>query len=249
MRLWAILPLAAFCAGCASKETIRFQAGAQQQAMMRDGNPALVSRQKGSIVLARPAARTFDSNARPAFIIGLNNLGAGPIEFAISNVRVTQRVEGREYALHVFTYDELAQEERNRQVAMAVLAGVAVGANAVAASNAGYYNRNSTVSTPRGTYQVSTTGYSPTAAAIAQSNAAAQNEAIVATTIEQGQRNMANLERAILKDNTLLPGEWYGGQLHLSVPSDGAGRAKQYIVVVDLGQDRHELVIEQGTAH
>jgi hypothetical protein len=46
----------------------------------------------------------------------------------------------------------------------AVLVGVAAAGNAYSASQAGYYNADSTVSTSRGTYQVHTTGYSPTVA-------------------------------------------------------------------------------------
>lgn len=70
---------------------------------------------------------------------------------------------------------------------------------------------------PRGgIYQVRATGYSPTAAAIAQSNANAQNAELVSATIERGRANMAMLERAVIKENTLMPGEWYGGQLHIA---------------------------------
>jgi hypothetical protein len=54
--------------------------------------------------------------------------------------------------------------------------------------------------TPRGTYQVHTTGYSPAAAAIAQSNANVQNAEMISATIERGQANMAMLERAVIKD-------------------------------------------------
>ena len=43
---------------------------------------------------------------------------------------------------------------------------------------------------------------------IAQNNAAVQNEAMFAATIEKGQRNMAALEQTVIKDNTLMPGEW-----------------------------------------
>jgi hypothetical protein len=32
---------------------------------------------------------------------------------------------------------------------------------------------------------------------------------MIGTAIETGQRNMAVLEQAVIKDNTLLPGEWY----------------------------------------
>ena len=63
--------------------------------------------------------------------------------------------------------------------------------------------------------------YSPTASAIAQNNAAYQNEAMISATVETGQRNMAVLEQSVIKDNTLMPGEWYGGQLHLAPPTDG----------------------------
>lgn len=124
-------------------------------------------------------------------------------------------MNGQLAGLKVITYDELVSEERTRQVAAAVLVGLAAGANTAAASQAGHYSHNTTVYTPRGTYTGTTTGYSPAAAAIAQSNAAAQNEAMIWATIERRQQNLAMLEQAVMKDNTLLPGEWYGGQLHL----------------------------------
>jgi len=102
------------------------------------------------------------------------------------------------------------------------------------------------VFTPRGTYQVNTTGYNPAAAAIAQSNANAQNAGMISATIERGQANMAVLERSVIKDNTLLPGEWYGGQLHIAplVSQDGA---KTYTIIVTVGSDRHEIRISQGS--
>jgi len=149
-------------------------------------------------------------------------------------------------ALKVITFDDLMLEERNRQIARAFIGGLAVAANSYSASRAGYYNNTSTVSTPRGTYRVNTTGYSPTAAAIAQTNAAAQNEAIIAITIEQGQRNMADLERGVIKDNTLLPGEWYGGQLHFQPLNSDADGPKRYSITIVIGSDRHEIEISQS---
>jgi hypothetical protein len=175
----------------------------------------------------------------------MNNVGRAPVDFTVANVDVTQSINGQDMALHVFTFEELAQEERNRQIARAVLVGLAAGAGAASAASAGYYNQRSVVTTPRGaTYQVNTTGYSPTAAAIAQSNVAANNEAMIATTLEQGQRNMAALEQTAIKDNTLLPGEWYGGRLELAAPI-GSER-KTYTITITLGSERHEIVIEQG---
>ena len=135
-------------------------------------------------------------------------------------------------------YPELRE---NRQVARAVLAGVAGAANVYSASQAGH----GSYTTPSGR---TGTFYSPTAAVIAQNNAAVQNEAMFAATIETGQRNMAALEQTVIKDNTLMPGEWYGGQLHIAPPTDQPGGQKSYTIVITVGQDRHVVDVNQGPA-
>jgi len=243
MRILGIVALCAAVAGCVtSSETVQFRASnPQQQAMMRDGQPALVSRQKSSLVLVRPASRQLQANGRPVFVVGINNFGKGPVDFRVSQVEATQHVGGSDYGMQVVTFEMLAQEEKNRQVASAILTGVAGAANAYSASRAGY----GTYTTPSGK-----TGsfYSPTAAAIAQNNAAAQNEAMFAATVETGQRNMAVLEQSVIKDNTLMPGEWYGGQLHLAPPTDQGGGPKTYSIVIIVGADRHVVEVAQGPA-
>lgn len=234
--------LGGLLAGCASNETVQFRASnPQQQAMMRDGQPALVSRQKSSVVLVRPASRQLQARGRPVFVIGINNLGKQPVEFRVGQVEALQHVGAVDYQMQVVTYEMLAQEERNRQIAAAILTGVAGAANAYGASQAGY----GSYTTPGGR---TGTFYSPTAAAIAQNNAAVQNEVMFAATIETGQRNMAVLEQSVIKDNTLMPGEWYGGQLHLSPLSDKAGSQKTYTIIITVGDDRHVVDIAQGPA-
>lgn len=248
MRIAFVFALAALCSGCASHEIANFQPQAGQQAIVRDGQPALVSRAKNSIVLIRPASRQFVSGGRPVFVVGIFNLSPAPLEFRVADIQATQTVNQQEVQLKVFTYDELVQEERNRQVVAAILTGVAAGANAYSAAHAGYYNSTSTVSTPHGMYQVNTVGYSPTANAIAQANASAQNEAMISATIEQGQQNLANLEQGVIKDNTMLPGEWYGGQVHLQplASGDSGGSPKTYSISLLVGQDRHVINIVQA---
>jgi hypothetical protein len=81
---------------------------------------------------------------------------------------------------------------------------------------------------------------------IAQNNAAVQNEAMFAATVETGQRNMAVLEQSVIKDNTLMPGEWYGGQLHLAPPTDQGGGQKAYSIVIKVGRDLHVIEVAQG---
>jgi hypothetical protein len=117
-------------------------------------------------------------------VVGINNLDRVPLEFRVSQVEANQRVGESEYSMVVVTFEMLQQEEKNRQVAAAILTGVAGAANAYSASRAGY----GSYTTPNGK---TGTFYSPTAAAIAQNNAAAENEAMFAATVENGQRNMA----------------------------------------------------------
>ncbi|MEH2501415.1 hypothetical protein V1290_000226 [Bradyrhizobium sp. AZCC 1578] len=241
-----ILPIAALCAtlgGCVSNgETVSFKASnPQQQALMRDGQPALVSRQKTLLVLVKPAARQLQANGRPVFVVGINNLGRQPVDFRVGQVEAIQHVAGTDYSMQVVSYEMLVQEEKNRQVAAAILTGLAVAGNSYSAANAG----RGSYTTPSGR---TGTFYSPTAAVIAQNNAAVQNEAMVATTIEAGQRNMAALEQAVIKDNTLMPGEWYGGQLHLAPPTDQAGGQKTYTIVITVGSERHVINVAQGPA-
>jgi hypothetical protein len=135
----------------------------------------------------------------------------------------------------------LQQEEKNRQIAAALLTGVAGAANAYNASRAGY----GSYTTPSGR---TGTFYSPTAAVIAQNNAAVENEAMFAATVERGQQNMAALEQTVIKDNTLMPGEWYGGQLHLAPPTEQPGGQKVYSIVIVVGSDRHVIEVAQGPA-
>jgi hypothetical protein len=243
MRILGIVALGAALSGCVTNnETVQFRtSNPNQQAIMRDGQPALVSRQKTSVVLVRPASRQLQANGRPVFVIGINNFGKVPVDFRVAQVEATQRVGASEYAMQVVTFEMLQQEEKNRQVAMAILTGVAGAANAYSASRAGY----GTYTTPRGG---TGTFYSPTAAAIAQGNAAAQNEAMFAATIERGQQNMAQLEQSVIKDNTLMPGEWYGGQLHLAPPTDQGDGQKVYSIVITVGSDRHVIEVAQGPA-
>jgi hypothetical protein len=243
MRNLRIVALCAALSGCVTAgETVSFRASnPQQQAMMRDGQPALVSRQKSSLVLVRPASRQLQTNGRPVFVVGINNIGKQPVDFRVGQVEALQHVGASDYDMQIVTYEMLVQEEKNRQVAAAILTGVAAAGNAYSASQAGYGH----YTTPGGR---SGTFYSPTAAAIAQNNAAVQNETMVAATIESGQRNMAVLEQSVIKDNTLMPGEWYGGQLHLAPPTDQAGAPKTYTIVITVGNDRHVIDVSQGPA-
>jgi hypothetical protein len=229
-------------AACAQTEVARFQARDGQQALVRDGRPAIVSRRGSSLVLVSPATRQFKAGKRSAYVVAIKNLSAGPIDFTVGNLWVAQLVGGQvTNRLRLYTYEDLVSEERTRQIVAGVAAGLAAGANAYSAANAGYYNANATVYGPRGVSNVNISGYDPAAAQIAQARAAAQNDAMIASIIETGRRNLDALERSVIKDNTLLPGEWYGGQVVFDPPKNVEG--KNIVISIQVGSDLHQVEV------
>jgi hypothetical protein len=112
---FAVLLCAAVVAGCVTTETVEFKPRADQQAMVRDGVPGLVSTQKDSIVIARPAARQLQIGGRPIFVIAIYNRSRTSEEFRVANVRVTQNLNGNDAQLKVITYEDLVSEEKTRQ--------------------------------------------------------------------------------------------------------------------------------------
>jgi hypothetical protein len=120
----AALVLALGVTGCATTETAKFQPAIGQQALIRDGQAAIVSKKPGSVIIIRPAARDFQSGSRPAFVVGIYNPTGQPQNFFLTNISVTQVKNGAPpKRLKVYSYEELAKEERNRQIAARGLAG------------------------------------------------------------------------------------------------------------------------------
>lgn len=239
----ALTTLSVVVSACARMEAAHFEARPGQDAIIRDGQPAIVSRLKNSIVIVRPASRQFQAGRRPVYVVAMYNLTNAPLQFSVASVSVTQRLNGQMVALKVYNYDELVGEERRRQAVQALATGLAAAGNSMSAANAGYYHGTANVYGSGGMATVNVSGYDPTAAAIAQNRAAAQNEAMIADTIATGQRNMDMLEHSVIKDNTLLSGEWYGGQLQFDPPAGSGG--KSYTITVPVGSDVHQIEVTQ----
>jgi len=238
VRLSAAIAAAFLISGCVH-EVARFTPQGDQQAIYRDGNPAIVSRKAGSIVMVQPASRQFQVGVRPVYVVGIYNLGAAPLNFAMRGVAAHQIRNGQvDRDLKVYTFEQLVAEEKARQFVVGLLTVVTVGANAAAAANSGHYTAHGTVYGRGGPRHVTVSGYSPTANAINQARAASQNEAMVGNVIEQGRHNLASLEQGVLKDNTMMPGEWYGGQLHIDPVLEGD---RKFRISIQVGPDVHEI--------
>jgi hypothetical protein len=66
-------------------------------------------------------------------------------------------------------------------------------------------------------------------------------------TIEAGRQNLFALERTIIRDHTLMPGEWYGGQVHLEAALGQSGLGpKTYSISVLVGLDAHSIEITEA---
>jgi hypothetical protein len=218
IRLAGALGLAAafIVTGCASSEQVLLTASTDQQAIMRNGVPALISNKK-NVVMLRPNSRQMPTGSRPAFTIAVFNAGKHPITLQESDIRAEQSLGGRTASIRIFRYDELVKEEQDRQTAQTVIAVLGGVSGAIAASNAGYAKQS-----------------------MVASRTAADFEAIKA----QGEANLDNLQAVILKDHTVMPGEWYGGTVmlqSLNTPESGLS----YAVAVSFGGEEHRFSVSQ----
>ena len=125
--------------GCNTLEPVQFTPSLNQSAIIRDGIPAIVSRKANSIVMVSPAKRGEPANGRLVFVVAINNLTKQPIDFQVAEIAATQiNADGSPTPLIIIPYEQLVSEENTRQVATALLTGVAAGANAYSAAYAGY---------------------------------------------------------------------------------------------------------------
>jgi hypothetical protein len=228
---FALLAMTGLCAYVPT-EKVAFTAGPQQQMIVRDGRNAIVSKRRGSTVMVSAASRELASGRRPVFVVAVQNTGKTPAEFRVSGVSAVQTQDNApSRAMAIVPYEQLVSEERARQVASAVLVGLAVVGNSVSAQHASYTRSGR---------------YSPLAGAINGARADSLNADLIAGTLITGEVNLAALEQDILKDNTVMPAEWVGGQLHMEPPAGDSAQVKAYVITVPVGSDVHEIVVRQG---
>ena len=212
-------------AGC-MQEKVSFVALKGQEVIIRDGRSGLMSHGSRTDVVVSPASRAVNPGQRPVLVIGIRNNSGKPINFLMSGVTVRQTVNGQVVrVLPVKTYEQLVKEEQTRQIVGAILLGAAAGANSYSAANR--YN-------------------SPIANSIASAHADHQNAAMIGNAAAQGSFNFAALEASAIKDNTIMPGETYGGLLYFDPPQDAGSASKTYSVVVQMEGDAHEISVTQS---
>jgi hypothetical protein len=236
-RLLAAMAACALGNGCVTAQTdsVSLQPKPKQEYVVRGGERLLASKQAHSVVVIRPVAAELVGETRPIFVVGIENPSRQPVDFRVANINVTVTAPQRQ-SLKVHTYDELVEEMHGRNsdefFASLILADVSTqGANRAGA-------------------QLDTLGsYGMTDAAAKssqiKSTVAAGNTVVLGGSILQGIDRLDELEKHVLKDGRVMPGQWHGGQLHIDRPP-GDGR-KAYTIAVMVGPDRHEFDIVQQT--
>ena len=83
---------------------------------------------------------------------------------------------------------------------------------------------------------------------MAIANANAQNNAMISNAADQWQANLGALEANVLKDNTVMPGEWIGGTVTFEAPRKeyADGKAKSYSIAVKVGDETHIIEAVQA---
>ncbi|MGU3496368.1 hypothetical protein ACLBXM_20200 [Xanthobacteraceae bacterium A53D] len=236
----AALLVATSLAGCQTLEKYTFATAPGQQVVTRQGRESVLSQQKSSTVILAPSSRAQVAGARPQFVAIITNTGKSPEEFRYANVSVTNAVA--DVPLKVYSLDELQTEARNAAIASAIIIGaVGVAASAAAANAATYRSGSGTVYGPYGASSYRWTSYNPAAGAAVAAAGGAATGAAVAGQLAQGEQNIQALETSMLMDNTVMPGETYGGALVFEPIRNDAGgnEQKAYVIRVVVGNDVH----------
>jgi hypothetical protein len=221
---------------------------------MRDGEPTLLSTQK-QVVMLRPATAVTRHGARPAFVIAVYNRSNRPVELRMAGITAAQTgLTANANPIHVYSYDELTAEVRRKQAWASVGVALTGAAGAMGAANAGYTNTYGSYSgrvsgpdssaTMAGTYSATT--YDPGRAYAAQAINNAQTAENFAAVQAQGQQRLGELQGTILKDNTVLPGEWIGGLVVLDAPPEAADGVASYRIDVRFGDEVHSFEVSQA---
>lgn len=223
-RVCCVALAAAMLAGCVTTDRVSFRpTGPGQLPIYRDGRAAMASTGSVTRVVVVPKLRQQQRNQRPVFVVAIQNGGAQPVNFMLASTTVELTRSGGVQPLQVVSYEQLVQEARNEQIAGLILGAVLIGAGAAAAS-------------ARPTYSNAVLVGSLTGAGVGTMIGSA----------ERGDEAIARFEEVVMKDHTVMPGEWFGGQLHVQAPSDiPADQTATYRVTIRLGPDTHAFDVVQ----
>lgn len=248
IRFLALGALGLSIVGCAApRDTFTLSAGENQQSVIRDGVPALVST-KRNVVFLRPAEDLQNSFERPRFVVAMFNRGKNPATMQVSDIDV-RSTRPQVARLRVYTYAELMAEVETKKNTALVLTALAGAAGAYSAAQAGQvqttgsFTRQGPYGASYGTYSATT--YNPALAQIAMNQNADRTAYDMASIQAQAQGKLQELQGTILKDHTVMPGEWHGGVIVFDDPPKSTAGAAEYQITVRFDGEEHVFNVAQ----
>ncbi len=261
-----VLVLTFLAAGCATKVKITADPKGNQQQVYQDGRSGLVSKKK-HVVTVSPLQAVFKQDGRAKFVVALQNRSKKPFDVSTDNIMaegkkyrtetvpdpskpdaktssVERTVVSATIPLKIYTYEELDEEidrkETQRKI-LAVLAGslASVGSDSGYRQTTGSYTYESNrYGGPSGYGSYSETTYDYAAAAQSRRENEARTERLMGRIEEKAKIDKAEIQKTLLKRQTVMPGQWYGGTVVMDAPI--LSEPKSGIVIhISLGNDEH----------
>jgi hypothetical protein len=227
----------------------------EQVSRMESGVAAVDDTTAGSSV--RLVQAEDDLKKRGSIELLVMNHSDKPFNFGPENV--TAKLAD-ETPVAIITYEQLAHEEKRREMWAAVAAGLAAAGNSMSAANSGYYSGTahysgntygslggtSFNSTTYGTATVS--GYDYGRAQAAQAAANAQNSATFARMAENNAASMKAL-KAYMRTTTVDPQQMFGGSVTFELPKSAQKSRTDvpitFVVTVDGEAHRFDAVLKR----
>ncbi len=208
-------------AGCVTAEKSSFSKQAGQEVLVRSGRDAILSQTGSTQLIVAPVSRS-QQMPRPTYVALIRNSGPKPVTLRYADISVVQTDTGK--PLKVWTVDQLQSEARGQAIALALFGGMAGAAS-------GYYSGSGNVNGNHYSYS----GYnSAVGSAVANAN--------IRSAALEGELNVAALESNMLMDNTILPGESYGGAFVFDPAKvKKSSYPKQYTINFKIGNDVHKI--------
>jgi hypothetical protein len=196
----------------------------------------------------------IESGKRARFLVTIKNGTSRSVPFSTEDITVTTNdaVTGEELALKVYSYEDLAKEEKGRHASAGAAVALERASDPMNALHAVHTNNRGTHArcgyTRYGTNSYadrncSNTTYKYAALQTGQSVTSVRSQAWSVELESEDKATMDQLASTILRKETVLPGEWYGGFVEVQMP--GVTTIPRVIrVVIQLAGEPHSFIFE-----
>lgn len=257
---WKIMAAAVFVTllpGCASLVRVEGVKSPGQQVVYKDGTQVVLS-QKSTVVAVQPLNNTWNSNEHPRFVVSVTNRTPSPLDIDVTSVSANYRGEN----VKIYTYEEVTAEIKRKQSlrAFAVALGGAMrayGASQAASTSyvSGSYSGNTYGSVNAygsgglayGNYSANSYGtysarvYDPAAGQAAATAVQAETNQQMESVRADAEAALGDARRSMMKRQTVMPGESYGGVVVLGEISAPEAHGDDLVLSVSFGGDEDKF--------